>query len=912
MSLSAGTKLGPYEILSLLGAGGMGEVYRARDTRLERTVAIKVLSSRLSSDSGLKQRFEREARAISALNHPHICTLHDVSSHEGAEFLVMECLEGETLADRIAKGRLPLAELLKIGDEIADALDAAHRAGIIHRDLKPGNIMLTKSGAKLLDFGLAKAAGMAAAAGAAPLVSAAVTMTGASPHLSPLTTHGMIVGTIQYMSPEQIEGKEADARSDIFAFGAVLYEMATGKRAFEGKSQLSVATAILEKDPARVSSVCLQAPAQFDRVVATCLAKDPEGRFASAHDVRLELQWIAAAPDPPRAAPASRSRIALLAAGIGALALAALAGIAGYRLQSPIERPLVQSVIPTPEKLVLDSTGDFAGPAVMAPDGHAVAFVAHQSGGVKTIWVRRLAEGVSQRLDGTDEASFPFWSPDSRFLGFFAKGKVNKVRDTGGPVLALADAPNARGGAWGKSDIILFEADTQTPLLRVSAQGGAVSEATSIAATHTTHRWPSFLPDGRHFLFLATNHNGGDRDVNGIYMGSLDSKESRLVLPSDSAAQFANGYLLFHNQTALMAQPFDPASGRLSGEAAVVIDKLAYDPGVWRSIFSASSNGILAYQSGAAAIGSELVWLDRSGKELGKVGERGAYTTMSISADGTRLVAAFGDPKADLWIFNLARSSAATRLTFEAGGVDNPTWSSDGARVYYNLFPSGSGNFSGSSTTAYVQVKTSDGAGVSKQVLAGGSTPAGGATFIALSPQVTPDEKAVLYLQRKGTAGNSIFASAIGGAGAPTVVVEPATPRGTVRDFRLSPDGRWIAYTSNESGRTEIYVVPFPNTGGSKWQASYTGVMAAEWRGDSKELYGFGADNRVYAMTFDGKGAQPEIGAAQPLFTIPNTAATGLYEAAPDGKRFLVNRVPEQASTPVSLLLNWQEALKAK
>ena len=915
MRLSAGRKLGAYEIVSALGAGGMGEVYKARDTRLDRTVAIKCLNSELAAHPELHARFQREAKSISQLNHPNICVLHDTCSEGDTEFLVMEYLEGESLAERLKRGPLPLDQLVKIGGEIASALDAAHRAGIVHRDLKPGNVMLTKSGAKLLDFGLAKPAAMGAAAapgtGAAILLSAAMTTSSPSPH-SPLTQQGSVVGTIQYMSPEQIQGMEADARSDIFAFGAVLYEMATGTRAFGGKSQISVASAILDKNPPPPSTVQKTAPAMLDQVIATCLAKDPEERFASAHDIALELQWVVSArggEEERAAAPSSRRTIVMAMAA--AIVLACLAAAAGYWAGRPSgPAPVIQASILTPEKTTLDSTGDFAGPAVISPNGSAIAFAAHSLNTPRALWVRRLSESTAQQLEGTEDAAFPFWSPDSRSIAFFAKGKLNKVSASGGPVVAIADAPSARGGAWGAKGDILFEPDFQAPLMRVSAQGGPATQATTIdISRHTTHRWPSFLPDGRHFLYLATNHNGGVRDQNGVYFGSLDSKETHLVLPTDSGAEYANGFLLFHSQNALFAQPFNPSTGRVSGEAAVVVDRIAHDPGIWRTIFSASTNGKLVFQGGAAATGSELVWVDRTGKELGHLGERGKYSSMRISPDGKRLAASVGDPKGDLWTFDLARGNS-TRLTFEAGTVDNPSWSADGTLLFYNVFPGSTAVSTASASSADIYMKRTDGSGGSKLVVEEKGIAGNNVRPAAMTPQPHPDGKTLLYIRRMGPTGNSVVSVPLSGGAEPTTVAEPASPQANIIDFRLSPDGHWLAYSSNESGRLEVFLVRFPNGGGGKWQVSSSGGQFPCWRGDNKEIYFFGTDNRAYAVTLNTEGTQPEIGAPTPLFSIPNTAFNGFYEAAPDGKRFLLNRVPDQGATPISLMLNWPEVVK--
>src|SRR5277367_1287922 len=480
MGLASGAKLGPYEIVSPLGAGGMGEVYRARDTRLDRTVAIKVLPSHLSANAELKLRFEREAKAISALQHPNICTLHDVGSQGGVDFLVMEYLEGQTLADRLAKGALPLDQVLKIGTEIAEALEKAHRQGIVHRDLKPGNIMLTKSGAKLMDFGLAKPE-LAVATGAKGLLTPSTpTMNLASltSAASPLTQKGSIVGTFQYLAPEVLQGTEADARSDLFSFGCVLYEMVTGRRAFEGKSQIGVLTAILEKEPEPIA-ISSAVPPMLDRVVLACLAKDPADRYQAAHDVAMDLRWMADSPGDAGKKPGwefKKSWAVLLAAAFAVLL--GLAALGGFWLSKHGEaEKALHAEIPPPDKFSFDATGDTGGMPVLSPQGDKIAFVA-LSANVQSLWVRPLENDAAQPLEGTQGAMHPFWSPDGRYVAFFANGKLNKIAASGGPVSALAEAPNPRGGTWSADDVIVFSADFRDALLKVSAQGGTPSPAT--------------------------------------------------------------------------------------------------------------------------------------------------------------------------------------------------------------------------------------------------------------------------------------------------------------------------------------------------------------------------------------------------------------------------------------------------
>ncbi len=910
MPLTTGTRLGPYEIIDRLGAGGMGEVYRARDTRLDRTVAIKVLNAALNANPDVKARFDREARAISQLNHPHICTLHDVgqarvdTGDSPVDFLVMEYLEGETLADRIRRSPLPLAELLKTGTEIADALDKAHRAGIVHRDLKPGNVMLTKTGAKLLDFGLAKPlSSLAAQTGNAPLLSAAVTLTSPSPAHSPLTSAGMIVGTIQYMAPEQIEGKEADARSDIFAFGAVLYEMATGKRAFEGKSQLTVASAILEKDPEPPSAVHATLPTDLDRVVGTCLAKNPDDRFSSAHDIKLELGWLLTAPRlaaPARSAAAPRRSRAIDLAIAAVVLLAGLAG--GYFLRRAPEPQLIHTTILTPEKMVLETTGDFAGPVVISPDGSYIAFVAHAPNSPKGLWVRRLDASVPQRLEGTDNAAFPFWSPDSRSLGFFTNGKLFRVPASGGPVIAIADAPNPRGGSWGNNNVIVFSPDFQAPLFRVSAQGGPVTPATVMDGTkHTTHRWPWMLPDGNHFLYLATHHSGGGRETNGIYFGSLTSKATSFVMPSDAAPEYANGYLIFHAQSALLAQPFDATSGKLSGEPAVIADRVRYDVGVWRSVASVSTNGMLVFQGGFSAVGTKLFWFDRKGNRQGEVGNQTAYTDQRISPDGKRVAVGAGDPLVDIWIFDLA-TNRGTRLTF--GSIDDtsnfvsPGWSPDGKQIAFT----GIGK---NSIGTPIFIRNADGSGETRKL-------DNDQNSASAYPQWSPDGKTIFYVRATGPYGRSIYSIPADGSSKPHLVVAPSNPKGNIPGFSLSPDGKWLAYQSNDAGPSEVYITAASGTGG-KWQVSNGVGFYPVWRRDNKELYILCANLQICSASFDGSGAQPIIGTPQALFTVENTVLVGtLFDAAPDGQHFLVNTVPSEAATPIELVINWPAGLKKK
>ncbi|MGH9316719.1 MAG: protein kinase domain-containing protein, partial [Thermoanaerobaculia bacterium] len=628
--------------------------YKAKDTRLDREVAVKVLPAHLSSSEEMRQRFEREARAISQLSHPHICALYDVGSHEGTEYLVMELLEGETLAARIVKGPLPIEQLLRYGIEMADALDKAHRQGIVHRDLKPGNVMLTKSGVKLLDFGLAKALPSPPGRGQGEGLTSLPTMAGGQA----LTQEGTILGTFQYMAPEQLEGKDADARTDIFAFGATLYEMATGKKAFSGTSQASLISAIMKEDPSPISAVEPASPAALDRVVKTCLAKDPEERWQNAADIKRELKWVAEGSQAGVSGPSAtrRKNRARLSWGLTAVAvLLAAAAIVRYdRRSAGFTRPM-RSSIDLPEKSALRA-------AALSPDGSRLVFVARDSSGKNLLWIRPLDSLAVQPLPGTENPSFPFWSPDSRFIGFFADGKLKKINASGGPPQTLFDAPVNRGGTWNREGVILFTPVAEGPLYRVSASGGLPTPVTRLDPSRgeTSHRWPFFLPDGQHFLYLVASF-GGPKEKTGIYVGSLDSKEEKLLVRANSSVAYApsfakasEGYLLFFRERNLLAQPFDAKGLRITGDPFPVAEEIQYFPQVYSALFSVSENGVLLYQARSASGGSQLVWFDRNGKQIGSLGAPGDQANPRISPDGKRVALDIIDPQTrnmDIWIY---------------------------------------------------------------------------------------------------------------------------------------------------------------------------------------------------------------------------------------------------------------------
>ena len=903
MTLSSGAKLGPYEVISAAGAGGMGEVYRARDTRLDRTVAIKILPEHLTCDPEAKQRFDREARAISSLNHPNICTLYDVGHQDGMDYLVMEFLEGETLADRLRKCPLPPEQVLKYGIEICEGLEKAHRGGVTHRDLKPGNVMLTKTGAKLMDFGLAKTAK------ASTPLSSSLTATLSGPSADqPLTARGTVVGTFQYMSPEQIEGKEADARSDIFALGAVLYEMATGKRAFTGKTQASIVAAVLASEPQPISVLQPMSPPALDRVVKVCLAKDPDERFQSVHDLKVQLKWIAeggsqsgvATPVVGRRKNRERMLWGLLALLFaGCVALAAL-----HFGPAKTERQVIQAYIPPPEKSTFAFIGDHTGPVAISPDGTRLVFAALGPDGKQMLWLRPLEAASSQPLPGTVDAAYPFWSPDSRFIGFFAEGKLKTVGVAGGPALVLCDAPDGRSGSWNREGTILFPPYFLGPLYRVSTGGGTPVQVTELDASQqeNSHRWPQFLPDGRHFLFFARSRQLA---VTGDYVGSLDSKERKLLFRNPTNAVYAaSGYLLFVRENTLMAQAFDYKHLSLSGDVAPVAQGVLLNAPYGRAVFSVSDNGVLAYGGAPnAAEPSRLRWLDRTGKQIGAVGDPGTYANPRLSPDGTKLAVAVADVSratSDIWIYDLLHGGK-TRLTFESSLNFMPIWSPDSGQVV----------FSSNRKAGFPQLyrKAANGEGSDELLLASNTTD--------LPDDWSPDGKFILYEPNPTVA--ELWLLPVSGEGKPAVFLsgEGGTLPG---EGTFSHDGKWLAFTEYSAGKREVYITSYPGRTG-KWQVSVAGGHYPRWRGDGKELFFLRADSAtVMAVDLDLKDSVPRIGIPKELFPVHLArlswqnrlgSAWDPFEVAADGKRFLVNSPDQpQAAEPINVVVNWDAELK--
>src|SRR5271169_740115 len=890
MALILGSRLGPYEILSPLGAGGMGEVYRARDTRLDRTVAIKVLPSHLSDDPALRQRMEREAKAISALQHSNICTLYDIGSQDGTDFLVMEYLEGQTLADRLAKGALPMDQVLKIGTEIAQALEKAHQQGIIHRDLKPANIMLTKAGAKLMDFGLAKPEMAISSQAVGPFTPSTPTMNPASltSAASPLTQKGSIVGTFQYMAPELLQGAEADARSDLFSFGCVLYEMITGRRAFEGKSQLSVFTAILEKDPEPITAIHPLAPPMLDHVVRACLAKDPADRIQSAHDVAMDLGWVdslrSAPPDKESSAAPAPSRAPWFAAVAAAIVLGTLAGFLLHR-PAPAA-PSIRAALNPPPGGRFRLTDDAGGPPVISPDGAYLAFTAIVEGKT-SVWVRPMNSNDARALPDTSDAIFPFWSPDGRSIGYFAGNKLKTIEIDGGASQVVCDVTIGRGGAWGPGGVIVFSPAPTAALMQVSASGGTPTPLTKLdPSIHTSHRWPFFLPDGKHYLYLAMHHDPSKSSNNAVYYASLDGHENRLLIHAQTNAIYAAGFLLFGRGDQLVAQPFDPAKGTFSGQAQSVSSGVLNDVTTWHMDASATDGGVLTFANGTSG-NVQLVWMDRTGKQTGVAVENLQNLQFArLSPQGDRVALMLDSGINDIWTLDLARG-VRTRLTFGPIANTFPVWSPDGKWVAYASMQAG---------PSTIYRKPADGSGVEEMLV----TDAGGNTLIP--SDWSRDGKTLFYSNGFQTGEQTTWALSLDGDRKPHLVAEHAV------NATLSPNGRWLAYTVF-SGQSEVYVVAY-GAGQGKWQVSPNGGQVPQWSKDGKELYYLDGTQSIVAVPVKDLGNTLEFGAGQTLVSQWTILSTPFYSVFPDGQKLLMERVSQQVSQPITVVTNFTNELR--
>jgi len=884
-----GQLLGPYRILSKVGEGGMGEVYRATDTRLNRTVAIKVMPPHFADNADMKQRFDREAQTIAGLTHPNICTLHDVGTEAGVSYLVMEFLEGETLADRIARGARPasggssasgirapgaltLDDALRIALAVADALDKAHRQGIVHRDLKPANVMLVKGAGsstplvKLLDFGLAK------------WTTSASDTLAAAPTRADLSTPGMLLGTLQYMAPEQVEGKEADARTDIFAFGAVLYEMLTGRRAFQGKSQATLISAIMTAEPPPVSALQPLTPSALDHLVQRCLAKDPDDRWQDAHSVLLQLRWIAQGrsesevPAAVAAADRQRAKLTRIAVVVAGPVIAALAVPTGLYLRGPAPPEAFPLRVP----VVALSRSNFA----VSPSGREIALVAQPDPEEPAaLYIRPVTAATFRRLAGTDDAVLPFWSPDSRSIAFVSGGKLRRVDTSGSAPKDIAPAMDFSGGAWNEANVIVF--GTPRGLLRVSAEGGTPEALTTIDTSETGHFWPAFLPDGNHFLFTVWSNETANRAV---YVGALDSQDRTKVMPAESNAMYASGHLVFHRAASLFAQPFDAASRTLSGEASQIAGTLAFSAGDGRGLFAASTTGVLVFyqgENGASGRGqtgnSQFSWIGRTGSWIGAAIESGLHGDMDLSPDQKFIAITkqqVGAPASDIVVVEWAKG-LETRLTLDPADDINPVWSHDGSRIAFTSYRAGN---------ADIFVKNANGVGP--------DTPLVQTSSDEFVEAWSSDGRYIAYLVAQDRF-QDIYALPLAQGGKPFPVVQGAFRKD---EPQFSYDGKWLAYTSDESspGKFEVYVISFPQLD-QKRKVSIDGGGQPRWRKDSRELYYRTVENYMAVDFMPG----PKIDSGVPHAMFPTrTPGNGnisssdpvrhQWAAASDGQRFLV------------------------
>ena len=880
MALTSGSKLGPYEILSPLGAGGMGEVYRAKDTRLGRDVALKILPESFARESDRLRRFEQEARAVAALNHPNILAIHDIGEQGGSPFLVSELLEGESLRTALDRGALPQRRTLEYGVQIAQGLGAAHEKGIVHRDLKPENIFITKDGRiKILDFGLAKLVQPGADANEATLTSE---------HTAP----GVVMGTASYMAPEQVRGEAADPRTDIFAFGAVLYEMLSGARAFRRDTAAETMTAVLKDDPPELSDPAHRVSPALERIVRRCLEKNAEQRFQSARDLSFALGALSGSEVSAagRAAALPPRRLPVLLWLCAALALGAVAGLTWWVARRPATIARMQFALAIPDEMSISHMA-------LSRDGSMLVFVSpEESSAMPMLYVHHIGTSNVTPLPGTQGASYPFWSPDGTNVGFFANGKLQKIAIAGGTPQILASALAARGGSWGSKSVILFAPDAQSPLLRINADGTGLAEVTKGIRTQEdqSHRWPVFLPDGDHFLFWAGNFaNAKDDRISGIYTSSLEGKERKLVILCHSSFGFdARNLFYADDQRQLVSIAFDQGARTVSGSPAVVANLVGFQPSTYWTAFTVSLNGSLIYNTDVGAAQSALTWIDRSGKDLGRIGTPTIMANPTLSPDGGRVAVDISDEKAnnvDIWIES-ATGTGNSRFTFEPSEEVVPVWSRDGSKLAYR-------NAGAEGPTLLLKPATGLQNPTKRFVL-----PASSMDDIIPNSWSLGDQQ--ILFTHQVTSGEYLEVIPVAG-GEPTRFL---TSKGSEANGQISPDGKWVAYASDESGNWEIYVTSFPGAAG-KWQVSRGGGTEPRWRGDGKELFYIAPSGILMAVPVNGAGIFA-TGTPGPLFQIHGRAPISstdvfTYDVAKDGKRFLVNRyVKPDHVAPLTILLN--------
>ncbi|HZM90506.1 MAG TPA: protein kinase [Blastocatellia bacterium] len=893
MTISAGTKLGRYEIRSQLGAGGMGEVYQGRDTQLGRDVAVKVLPTTLSTDTDRLRRFEQEACAASALNHPNILVVHDIGAHDATTYVVSELLEGETLRKRIGGTALGQRRAIDYALQIANGLAAAHEKGIIHRDLKPDNIFITNDGrVKILDFGLAKLTQLDGNQSHTDVPTRRVD-----------TDPGVVMGTVGYMSPEQLKGRAVDQRSDIFSFGAILYEMLSGRRAFHGESAAESMSAVLREDPPELSDTNKTVSPALERLVNHCLEKNPEARFHSARDVAFALEALSGSSPVAIETTTAQSFVPTAfrqwlpwaLAAIGLLIAAITLAWTYFSRERTDARPIeaMRFIIPTPEK------ASIPGLPTISPDGRYVVFRVNTDDGKELLWMRALGSFEARPLVGTDGAFQQFWSPDSRAVGFFANGKLKRIDVSGGSVQTVCDAPTNYSGAWSHDGTIIFSRGFGSGLYGVPDTGGTPIQLTTVDASRNEieHIWPYFLPDGRHFLFLARN---AQPENSAIYVGTLDSKETTRLLQEHSSMAYASpGYLLFVRESTLMAQGFDADTLQLKGDAFPVAEHTIRNPITGRAMFSVSENGVLVFRAGGRMTNNQLVWFDRSGKQLSVLTPPGSYNAPALSPNEKKVAVSRPDLQtgtpSDIWVIDLERGTQI-RLTTDPASDTFPSWSPKGDRVTF--------------------VSTRNGVSSIYQKLSNGASPEEPLVSSAepkFNPQWAPDGQSIIYAQLNPKTIGDLYLLSLSGEKKSTSWLQTnfieARPR-------LSPNGRWIAYISNETEQFEVYVDSFPNPG-AKVAISIGGGSQPQWRADGRELYYYAPDRKLVAVEVNGDGPTFKVGEARPLFEIrvasidQSFPGNGYYTVTRDGKRFLVSSLPEASERQqINVIVNWMADLK--
>ena len=898
MPLTAGNRLGAYEIVAALGAGGMGEVYQARDTRLGREVAIKSLPDLALGDPERIARFEREAQILGSLNHPHIATLYGLEESDGARFLVMELVDGGTLADRLARGKLSLPVALGIARQVAEALEAAHDKGIVHRDLKPANIALSGSGqVKILDFGLAKALDRHPDDQVTALAA---------------TQTGVVLGTAAYMSPEQARGASIDKRSDIWAFGCVLYELLTGRHPFPGRTITDTIAAIITTDP-DWTALPPETPRQIRWLARRCLEKDPRRRLHDIADARIELEDAAAEPagsdqraatssgTPTSAAAWKRDLVAWSLAGAGLLAL--LWSVLGTRnADATGETPPVTAAVMLQDGLNV-SLGNPPGRLALSPDGSKLAIVAADAPDRTMLWIRPLDSRLAQPLAGTENASFPFWSPDGRSIAFLASGKLKKIDVAGGAPVTLADAALPSRGTWNKDDVILFTPAGGSPIYRVSASGGTPAQLTTLdaAAGDAQHWYPSFLPDGHHFLYFVVGSRArGMTDPRAIYIGSLDPDEApKLLVEGGSNAVYANGHVVYLREGTLVARPFDPDRLEFTGEALPIVEQVqiagAGTTGV-AGAFSVSDAGLLAYQTGFQ-VRSQLAWFDRTGREIGKLGDLADYADVSLSPEGSRAAVSVLDPALgtrDVWIYDVVRK-LRERFTFNPGDDFAPVWSRpDGARIFFS-----------SRRQASIHLYQQPSRGGDEELLYEDA-------LGKFASHVSPSGSHLVYIAGGGIIRRSdLWAVSLDKHRKAFPILDSAFVESHAQ---VSRDGRWLAYMADESDQFQVYVRPFPGPG-DKTQVSPAGGGWPRWSHDGSEIVYLAPDNTLMSVPVSARGSVFIPGEARKLFRIQPRRGSRLdaypYDLSPDSQRILVNmHVEEATSAPITLIVNWPATLR--